>query len=79
MLNTSSVNGKYSYSLISNTLNITIWQKAVERQKRTFKQTINKRKDFTKTTKQGMFFNQKMLLSYAFVTYSNTDSYKLAF
>jgi len=26
-----------------------------------------------------MFFNQKTLLSYAFVTYSNTDSYKLAF
>lgn len=26
-----------------------------------------------------MFFNQKMLLSYAFVTYSNTDCYKLAF
>jgi len=26
-----------------------------------------------------MFFNQKTPLSYAFVTYSNTDSYKLAF
>ena len=26
-----------------------------------------------------MFFNQKTLLSYAFVTYSNTDSYKLVF
>ena len=26
-----------------------------------------------------MFFNKKTLLSYAFVTYSNTDSYKLVF
>jgi len=26
-----------------------------------------------------MFFNQKTPLSYTFVTYSNTDSYKLAF
>jgi len=26
-----------------------------------------------------MYFNQKTPLSYAFVTYSNTDSYKLAF
>ena len=26
-----------------------------------------------------MFFNQKILLFYAFVTYSNTDCYKLAF
>ena len=26
-----------------------------------------------------MFFNQKRPLSYAFVTYSNTDCYKLAF
>ena len=26
-----------------------------------------------------MFFNQKTPLSYAFVTYSNTDSYKLVF
>lgn len=26
-----------------------------------------------------MFFNQKKTLSYVFVTYSNTDSYKLTF
>jgi len=31
MPNTYSVNGKYTYSLISNTLNITFWQKAVKR------------------------------------------------
>ena len=79
MPNTCSVNGKYTYFLISNTLNITIWQKAVERQKSTFKQTISKRKDFTKAIKQGVFFNQKTPLSYAFVNDSNTDSYKLAF
>lgn len=51
MPNTCGVDDKYTYSLISNTLNITIWKKAVERQKSTFKQTISKRKDFTKTTK----------------------------
>ena len=38
MPNACSVDDKYSYSLISNTLNITVWKKAVERLKSTFKQ-----------------------------------------
>ena len=79
MPNKCSVNGKYTYSLISNTLNITVSKKAVESQKSTFKRLWTNKNTLQKYQSRECFLIKKTLLSYAFVTYNNTDSYKLAF